>query len=140
MALAKNSVVIPRTSILGTMGQQSYGFGGGGLPILGTVESIGPAVVCWENGTKVSYATETELIEIVTASVNAAAFYHRRVRLVAGFAEFPADPAGQSTSEGLVIGIFTLKTAISGVVDFLVIQFSANDIAIFPAVSCTVVA
>jgi hypothetical protein len=134
MALAKNSVVIPRAALNSALiGEEAFGFGGGGIPILGLVESISPAVVCWMNGTKVTYQTNTELLEL--AAPAGTALYHHRVR-VTGLSEDPANPNSQGASEGLVIGGFTL---VSGSVDFLVIQFSANDIAIFAASACTVI-
>jgi hypothetical protein len=136
MALAKNSVVIPRAALLSdAIGQEPFGFGGGGLPLLGSVESISPAIVCWANGTKVTYQTDTELHELAAVSANAQSFYHHRV-LVSGVANTPADPAGQGSSEGLVIGCFTL---VSGTTDYLVVQFSANDVGIFGASSCTLI-
>ncbi len=138
MALSVSSVVIPRVTLFGA-GEGSAGYGGGGLPILGTVESLAPPVVCWENGTKTSYSTEAELLELVTASVIALGYYHHRVRLITGFSEVPVNPNNQGASEGLVIGIFTLKVALSGNVDFVVVQFSANDIAIFPVASVNII-
>jgi hypothetical protein len=132
MALAKNSIVVPRVTLFGGgAGQQPFGFGGGGIPIIGTVESVGPAVVCWLNGTRVTYQTEAELEELDVASPAALALYHHRVR-VAAFADEPGDPAGQGASEGLVIGVFTTKSG----QDICIVQFSANDIAVFSAAFC----
>ena len=135
MALAKNSIVIPNAAIV-AVGEAPFGYGGFGIPIVGSVESVGPAVVCWENGTKVTYQTEAQLSELAVVSLNVTALYHHRVKIIGGAADEPADPNGQGASEGLVIGVFTLKT---GNVDFVVVQFSANDIAVFPAASVAVI-
>jgi hypothetical protein len=136
MPLAKNSVVIPAASAPSAfLGQESFGFGGSGIPLVGTVESIAPAVVCWMNGTKVTYATDTELLELGAVSANVTSFYHRRV-MVSGMTNTPDNPNSQGASEGLVIGGFTL---LAGANDVLVIQFSANDIAVIPASLCVAV-
>jgi hypothetical protein len=132
MALAKNSIVIPKASLFGGVGQEPFGFGGQGAPIVGTVESVAPAVVCWMNGTRVTYQTESELEELDVASPAALALYHHRV-IVGGTADQPSDPAGQGASEGLVIAVFSLKS----LADVAVVQFSANDIGIFNAIFCT---
>jgi hypothetical protein len=71
---------------------------------------------------------------VTTTSAAVALLFHTRVRLAFGtFPSTPGNPNGQSVSEGLVIGCFTIDPA-GPTSDFIVVKMSAGDIATFSSV------
>jgi hypothetical protein len=112
------------------VGQGAFMLGGGGEPLLGFVDAVAsPSVrVTWQNGLTTQYLDDgAQLLSRGSASGSTNALLHTRVT-VTGLADGAANPRLQGASEGLVVGVFE-----AGGADFVVIKFSANDIATFLA-------
>jgi hypothetical protein len=127
--VAGDLVLLVPSKVLGSLAPM---LGGGGVPLIGTVEAVAtPSVkVTWQNGLSTQYLDDgAQLIPVAVPSILLGPLLHSRVTL-SGAWNAPGNPNGQGVSEGLVIGIFA--ATIAGVdSDFLVIKFSAGDIAIF---------
>jgi hypothetical protein len=119
------------------LGQYAAMLGGGGMPLVGNVDAVAsPSVrVTWENGVTTQYLDDgAQLVKLTTTSAAVALLFHTRVRLAFGtFPSTPGNPNGQSVSEGLVIGCFTIDPA-GPTSDFIVVKMSAGDIATFSSV------
>ena len=113
-----------------SFGEQAAMLGGGGVPLLGKVDAVAsPSVrVTWGNGITTQYLDDgAQLLAATIPAPNIVALLHTRVRIGAAipFCNNPANAKGQGASEGLVIAVATI-----GGNDFVVVKFSAGDVAL----------
>lgn len=107
-----------------------------GVPMLGVAQSIGPVVVAWPNGDVVTYNDSSGLANLAATSANAFSFYHERVKLISStYPNVPANAEGQGSSEGVVIGVFTLDPNF----DFAIVKFTSGDVGIYATTQLDVV-
>ncbi len=131
MAFVAGDIVVSKT--IAQVGQKS--FVGSGLPLLGGVVSVGGGNVeiGWANGTESIAKADglNSLVKVINTSAAALSLYHKRVAIdpAAGFPNEPAAANGLGSSEGIVIGVFT----ITGDVDFAVVEFTGGDVWVFSA-------
>jgi hypothetical protein len=141
MAIAAGDTVMATAALSSFhVGQLAPISGGGGLPLTGRCVSQGSGncVVLWENGTVVAYADAgvNGLTKLANVSTDAQDFYHKRVRIT-NAANVPGNPNGQGTSEGLVIGTFTISGTPN--VDYAAVLFSGGDVAVYATSILTVI-
>ncbi len=120
------------------VGQGPNLLGGGGAPLLGVVDDVSSptVIVTWGNGLTTEYLNDGKELSLASnPSPGDAALLHKRVT-VNTLQNGPADPNGQGASEGLIINVFAVTDGIT-VSDFVVVKFSAGDIATFPATAVT---
>lgn len=109
MALAANDIVI-------TFASTSLPHSA--LPLRGSVESTGPTLVNWEDGSTATYTVDGQLRKLIPLNDPANNIVTSRVRLGVG-----APNKGQR-AEGVVVAAFGLETpAGANLNDFVTIQF-----------------